>query len=279
MVCRPIDESLDHRAVSEAPRPASTICLVRDTPWGIEVLMVRRAPEARFMGGFWVFPGGAVDAADGSDAARVSVSCSNSGMLPWVAAAIRDLLEETGIWLLESGTVVTSDRPSDAAVYADITERGECFAGDALTYFANWITPKPLPVRFDTRFFATTVPPNLEPVVDRSELVDALWIRATDALERAGAGEWDIAFPTRKILEFLGGFESTAGLLDDIEHRSRVEVIQPRLATVAGRVEVLMPGDSGFEEAAAAESDPALLADLERIIRSGPETAPEIGSP
>ena len=46
MVCRPIDESLDHRAVSGVPRPASTLCLVRDTPQGIEVLMVRRSPEA-----------------------------------------------------------------------------------------------------------------------------------------------------------------------------------------------------------------------------------------
>ena len=164
-------------------------------------------------------------------------------------------------------------------MYADITERAECFAGDALTYFANWITPKPLPVRFDTRFFAVTVPPNLDPVVDRIELVDALWIRPPDALELAGAGEWDIAFPTRKILEFLGGFESAAGLLDNIEHQSRGETIQPRLATVAGSVEVLMPGDSGFKEAAAAESDPALLAEVERIIRSGPDTSSEIGSP
>jgi 8-oxo-dGTP pyrophosphatase MutT (NUDIX family) len=241
--------------------------------------MVRRSPEARFMGGAWVFPGGAVDPVDESDAARAAVSCSSPGMLPWVAAAIRELLEETCIWLLESGTIATSDRPSDAAAYADVPEHGERFAGDTLAYFANWITPKPLPVRFDTRFFAVTVPPNLDPVVDRIELVDALWIRPPDALELAGAGEWDIAFPTRKILEFLGGFESAAGLLDNIEHQSRVETIQPRLATVAGSVEVLMPGDSGFEEAAAAESDPALLVEFERIIRSGPDTSPEIGSP
>ena len=220
MVCRPIGESLDHRAVSGAPRPASTICLVRDTPGGLEVLMVRRSPEARFMGGAWVFPGGAVDPVDESDAARAAVSCTSPGMLPWVAAAIRELLEETGIWLLGSGTIATSDRPSDAAAYADVAELGERFAGDTLAYFANWITPKPLPVRFDTRFFAVTVPPNLDPVVDRIELVDALWIRPPDALELAGAGEWDIAFPTRKILEFLGGFESAAGLLDNIEHQS-----------------------------------------------------------
>ena len=53
-------------------------------------------------------------------------------MLPWVAAAVRELVEETGIWLLESGTVVTSDRPSDEAVFSDVLDREECFAGDAL---------------------------------------------------------------------------------------------------------------------------------------------------
>jgi len=241
--------------------------------------MVRRTPEARFMGGAWVFPGGAVDPADRSDAAHAAVVCSSTEMLPWVAAAIRELVEETGIWLLESGTVLTSDRPSDEEVFSDVLGREGRFAGDALHYFANWITPKPLPVRFDTRFFAAVMPPGVDPVVDHVELVDARWIRPPDAFDLADADEWDIAFPTRKILEFLGGFESTVGLLDDIAQRSRVEVTQPRLAMVAGRVEVLMPGDAGFDEAAAGESDPALLADLERIIRSGPETSPEIGSP
>ena len=265
--------------MSGVPRPSSTICLVRDTPQGVEVLMVRRTPRARFMAGAWVFPGGAVDPTDETEAARAAVSCSNPGMLPWTAAAVRELVEETGVWLLESGPIVTSGRPSGAAVYVDILERNECFAGDSVRYFANWITPKPLPVRFDTRFFAATMPPGLDPVVDRIELVDARWSRPTDALELAGNGEWDVAFPTRKILESLAAFESAARLRDHIEHQPAVETIQPRLATVAGRVEILMPGDSGFEDAAAAESDPALLTELERIIRSGAGTDPEIGSP
>ncbi len=62
------------------PALAATVILLRD-PY--EVLMVRRNPELVFMGGFWVFPGGKVEAADASPE----------------AAARRELAEEAGIWL------------------------------------------------------------------------------------------------------------------------------------------------------------------------------------
>ena len=44
------------------PRVAASVIVLRDSPEGPEVLLVQRTPEARFMGGAWVFPGGAVDA-------------------------------------------------------------------------------------------------------------------------------------------------------------------------------------------------------------------------
>ena len=198
-------------------------------------------------------------------------------MLRWIAAAARELVEETGIWLLESGAVVSVDRPSDDRVFSAVLERGERFAGRSLQYFANWITPELLPVRFDTRFFAAEVPAGLEPIVDALELVDARWIYPRDAFELADTGEWEVAFPTRKILGFLASFASTSDLRDHIAGRSSVEPIQPRLAMVAGRVEILMPGDPGFDEAASAEPDPALLPTLERTVRSEPGTHPETG--
>ena len=56
-------------------RPAATILLLRDAAPGIEVLMTRRSLTASFAPGAYVFPGGALDPADQSPAAR-AVSCS-----------------------------------------------------------------------------------------------------------------------------------------------------------------------------------------------------------
>jgi 8-oxo-dGTP pyrophosphatase MutT (NUDIX family) len=56
----PPGEELNTGEVTKA-RPASTVIPVRDGDAGLELLLVQRNPEARFMGGAWVFPGGAVN--------------------------------------------------------------------------------------------------------------------------------------------------------------------------------------------------------------------------
>ena len=53
------------------PRQAATVVVVRGGAARLEVLMVQRTPKARFMGGAWVFPGGAVDAGEDHRAAGV----------------------------------------------------------------------------------------------------------------------------------------------------------------------------------------------------------------
>ncbi len=259
-------------------REASTVCLVRDTDAGIEVLMVRRSPSARFMGGAWVFPGGAVDKDDGAESLGDRFASGDPDLLRWRAAAVRELVEETGFWLLESGATVTADRPSGAEVFAKAAERGERFAGDSLWYFANWTTPAPLPIRFDTRFFAAVVPPNLEPSIDENELVDALWIRPIDVLERADADRWLVAFPTRKIVEFLGSFDSSDQLHSHIDTDPSIERIQPRLSISNERIEIVLPGEPGFEEAAVGEQDPELMAKMMQIVKAGGDVPAEFRS-
>src|SRR5271154_999590 len=80
------------------PRQAATVILLRGEDQGLEVLLVKRTPEARFMGGVWVFPGGAVDAdeGDGDGAHR--------------AAAVRELQEEAAIALSGPGELVKFSR-------------------------------------------------------------------------------------------------------------------------------------------------------------------------
>jgi len=76
------------------PRGSATLILLRDTAEGPEVLLVQRNPEQKFMGGAWVFPGGATAPED--DDERVT--------------AIRELEEEAGIDLSDSHELVRFSR-------------------------------------------------------------------------------------------------------------------------------------------------------------------------
>jgi 8-oxo-dGTP pyrophosphatase MutT (NUDIX family) len=58
-------EELNTGEVSEA-RVAASVIVLRDSAAGPEVLLVQRNPAQKFMGGAWVFPGGAVHEEDGS---------------------------------------------------------------------------------------------------------------------------------------------------------------------------------------------------------------------
>ena len=64
-------EELNATGAETPPRPASTVIVVRGGAAGLEVLLVQRNPQARFMGGAWVFPGGAVDPGESDEAAAV----------------------------------------------------------------------------------------------------------------------------------------------------------------------------------------------------------------
>ena len=86
-------EELNEGEVTE-PRQAASLVLLRDSPEGVEVLLVQRNPAQRFMGGAWVFPGGAVHAEDADHA----------------AAGVRELLEEAGIALPAEAEVVPWSR-------------------------------------------------------------------------------------------------------------------------------------------------------------------------
>jgi 8-oxo-dGTP pyrophosphatase MutT (NUDIX family) len=86
-------EELNEGEVTEA-RQAASIIVLRDSPEGPEVLLVQRNPRQRFMGGAWVFPGGAVHADDADHS----------------AAAVRELKEEAGIDLPEHAEVVAWSR-------------------------------------------------------------------------------------------------------------------------------------------------------------------------
>lgn len=257
-------------------RDAATICLVRAAHHGPEVLMVQRPQTARFMGSAWVYPGGAVDESDSGPEAAAAVQTTDEELAAWRTAGLRELVEETGIWLTVDGAQVTDKRPDGVNVFAAAPA---VLDGDALHYFANWITPAPLPIRFDTKFFVAEVGRRVEALVDGKELVDAAWIDPADALERANTGDWLVAFPTRHTLEAFSGHESVAALIEALSGSAEIPAVQPRIAVVGNQVRILLPTDPGFEAAGAGEADPELLTRARAVADAGGEIPAEMRVP
>jgi 8-oxo-dGTP pyrophosphatase MutT (NUDIX family) len=201
-------QALAEGAVSRA-RPASTVIVVRGGAGALEVLLVQRTHAARFMAGAWVFPGGAVDPADGT------------GDAGHRAAAVRELREEAAIDGLGPG---------------------------ALVPFSRWTTPEGVRVRFDTWFFLARLPAGAVPAVDGAECIDLLWTTPAEALERRAAGTLSVMFPTAKHLERLSAWASADAVLAAAA-ADPVVPVQPRLVVRGDETHVLLPGEPGYDDA------------------------------
>jgi 8-oxo-dGTP pyrophosphatase MutT (NUDIX family) len=207
--------------------------------------MVRRAREASFMGGARVFPGGAVDAIDSGPQAAAAVRWSGDpAEFPWRAAALRELAEEVGI-VIGGRTDVTGRAGAD--IYAAAPGGG--FDADRLQYWSNWVTPRGLPKRFDTRFYVVEVGTEVVARSDRFEVYDPVWVTPRAALVAADAGSWIVEAPTRAHLEMLAQTSDLDGALRAAALAIPVR-IEPRLVVDDnGSWSVLMPGDPGFDGA------------------------------
>ncbi len=203
-----------------APRQAATVILLRGGAETLEILLVRRTPAAKFMGGVWVFPGGAVDASDeyGPGDRDAPGESATPGERALRAAAIRELREEAGIALEDPATLVA---------------------------FSRWITPAEVRIRFDTHFFLAALPAGQEPKVDGEECVEHGWFSPQAALDAHAAGEIVLVFPTIKHLEQLARFDSTDALFAHAREIV-VEPILPRVIVEGDSARVLLPGEPGY---------------------------------
>lgn len=172
-------EELNRGAPTEA-RPAVGVILMRrgskHSASGLEVLLGKRTPRARFMAEVWVFPGGAVDGSANDDTAHR-------------ATALRELEEEAG---------VTLGGP------------------EGLVPFSRWITPEQVKIRYDTRFYLAQAAAHTVPEPDGEEIVEVGWFGPAEALARHREGELLLVFPTIKMLETLARFSSPEEALERI---------------------------------------------------------------
>lgn len=226
-------------------RDAATVILLRPADAGFEVFLLRRRKSASFMGGAFVFPGGAADPDDGD--LRVT--------------AARELFEEAGVLLATT--------PVDAAIAAELRRRlldgaplaallaeaGLVLDPDRLAYFSHWITPSIEPKRFSARFFVAVLPEGQSPRFDDRETVDELWTTPADALARAQA----LALPppqVRSLAEL-----AAAATIDDVFARAAGAAttphpILPRMAPTPGGFALLLPWDPEYLSAGTGDSEP-----------------------
>ncbi|KUP92042.1 NUDIX hydrolase [Tritonibacter horizontis] len=143
-----------------AIRDAATLIAVRDRDSADpQVLMGQRGAKAAFMPNKFVFPGGAVDAADRQIPLGRAIPqpcrdrlCADGGAEIWQAlcvAAIRELWEETGLILGQPGRWA-DPVPAD---WRDYAATGHVPDAAALTFVFRALTPPGRPRRFDARFF------------------------------------------------------------------------------------------------------------------------------
>jgi 8-oxo-dGTP pyrophosphatase MutT (NUDIX family) len=257
--------------MSVEPRPAAAIVLLREGPQGgFETFMVRRHVRSEFVPDVYVFPGGSVKPGDRETEAAPGLCAPPAGDhlgettlgAGLRAAAIRELFEEAGVLLAEQDGRMLAVASDHAARFAGHRRRlqqnemtlaeiaraeGLALATDRLTYFAHWITPNPMPKRFDTFFFIATAPEEQQAAHDQLETTAGTWIAPAEALARYEQGGFPLVFATIRQLEALSAFPSIAAAEERLRQQS-IPVIQPRAAWQDGSLVIRLPGEPGYDE-------------------------------
>jgi 8-oxo-dGTP pyrophosphatase MutT (NUDIX family) len=206
---------------------------------GFEILLTRRPPEMRFLGGFYVFPGGAVHKDDYSAKALErcrGLSAKDAQTIlgqrhepelalgHWIAG-IRELFEEVGVLLCESksgGAIEMLDEMTKAKFESQrqAIVRGKLGFGEFLEseelwcdlsrviYFFHRVTPEFYPIRFDTRFYLAPLPVHQTPLPRSEEVTHSLWIKPAEALLEVYHNDFPILPPTTTVLESLAEINS-----------------------------------------------------------------------
>lgn len=217
------------------PRYASTVVLVQPADDGaFEVLLTRRPEGMRFLGGFYVFPGGTVHEDDyspqilrrcinlsGAEAQQIlgGIHDEAAALGHWVAV-LRELFEEVGVLLCvdakgkivhlgDSAAQKKFDAQRRALVRKEldfaeflIAENLLCDLSRAV-YFDHWVTPDIYSMRFDTRFYIAVAPPDQTALSRSEEVTHSLWIRPAEAMARIDRRDFPILPPTTTVLQNL----------------------------------------------------------------------------
>ena len=196
--------------------PAATVIPLRQSPAGMEVLLLQRNARGQF-GNMWVFPGGRVDPDDSGsvvgDEAEVEMAAAR-------AAAVREAAEEASLDLDPS----------------------------ALVPFSFWVPPLGAPKRFATWFFLIEVPNDGNAVVvDLMEIHRSEWMTPATAIARVNAAHMTMAPPTFATLWWLRDQTDPQGATTAARSREP-ERFATRMRTHGGVMTALWQGDVAYDD-------------------------------
>jgi 8-oxo-dGTP pyrophosphatase MutT (NUDIX family) len=274
---------LNSEVVTTPPRDAATVVMLRDTPKGLEVFLVKRHGLSDVLGGAYVFPGGKLDDSDskldpqahldqapehlhkalGESDTHVNIA---TGLY---VAALREAFEESGVLFAHhANTATLADTARAAQLQRDALPFNQILAQMALRLqtqsvlpWSRWITPIMPSVsskRFDTRFFVAAIPPDQVASHDNHETTESAWLPPRTALEQYRDGQIELAPPQIMSLAHLARHNT----VDSVMSAARATpppVIQPEAFDDAGERVICYPGDPRHSVLARALPGPTRL--------------------
>ncbi len=254
---------LNRTIIDTPPRDAATVVMLRDTPAGLEVFLLKRHGLSDVLGGAYVFPGGKIDADDAAlitqldqpvatlhaalnepqTAAELAASC--------YVAALREAFEESGVLFAQGASAAQVAQASallrEGRGFAEVlTQLGLRLDTRSVLPWSRWITPKMASVsskRFDTRFFVAAVPAEQTARHDDVEATESIWLPPRAALEQYREGRIELAPPQIMSLAHLARHATVASVLAEARDKAPA-LIQPEPYDDANGTRVLCyPGD------------------------------------
>jgi len=254
-----------------APRFASSVVLLRDSPTGLETWLGYRPGSSPL--GVLAFPGGSLEASDDDAVGWLGpppqywaeqMGTADVGLARrHVVGAVRELFEETGILLAGpdlsttvEGTSTTEWMRARVAVAEQeksftevLAKRGLSVRTDLLKPLVNWLSPDFAHRRFNTRYFAATVPMNQQPSLLASKGVWGRWVcvrrvieeRNTSALgdevgqeNTVGRSLGELLVPGSEIM--LEKMAAANGCIAYLSYKRKAHVYQPKLVEEDGQL-------------------------------------------
>ena len=246
---------------STQPKPAATLILARQHDSELQVYLLKRNVNSRFMAGKYVFPGGVLEPHDVDvdywmahvdlELTEVDEHLGNglprSLALAYGIAAIRETFEESGIMLAGQSSPAINQGPHKS--FPELVESaGHTLKLSALSRWSHWVSPEQMHRRYDTRFFWAAKPAGQSCRPDLEEVVHGCWISPRKGLVANLRGEIPLSPPTLVTLHELLAYRD----LDDLKKRTKErqwgELRLPRMVITKAATLIVEPWDHQYDQ-------------------------------